>query len=62
MYVVTYMLETVDKNRTTSIRVKRSTADLIDSLGKRGETLEDILLRYLPSNNSKKKEKEGGRI
>lgn len=37
----------MDSEALTSIRVRKSTVSLIDSLGKRGETYEEILLRLL---------------
>lgn len=37
----------MDSEALTSIRVRKSTVSLIDSLGKRGESYEDIIIRLL---------------
>ena len=49
--MVAYMLE--DSEKLTTIRVKKSTVELIDSLGKRGESYEDILIRLLTPKSKK---------
>jgi hypothetical protein len=43
------------KDPRTTIRAHKSTVDLIDSLGYRGETYEDILLRLLTPLRERKK-------
>jgi len=42
-----YMLQHEKRDGYSSVRLHKSTISLIDSLGKRGETYEEIILRLL---------------